>query len=183
MSEPPAPVNDRPLIRTDVQFTNPPDSTTDAPAAIVIREANLFYGTKQALYDISMDIAAKHVTAFIGPSGCGKSTLLRCLNRMNDLIDNVRITGTFDVQGSSTRHHRRHRSPPPQAWCFRNQPAARSTKTSSTASDRWDPPQSGADVRASAAQGGRGRGQGPAARAARVGAAQHSASPARSDRA
>ena len=47
------------------------------------------YGDKQALFDISMDIAAKQVTAFIGPSGCGKSTLLRCLNRMNDLIDGV----------------------------------------------------------------------------------------------
>ena len=46
-----------------------------------------------------MDIAARQVTAFIGPSGCGKSTLLRCLNRMNDLIDDVRITGTFNVHG------------------------------------------------------------------------------------
>jgi phosphate transport system ATP-binding protein len=101
MSEPPAPVNDRPLIKTDVQFTKPPERATDAPAAIVIRDVNLFYGTKQALYDISMDIAAKHVTAFIGPSGCGKSTLLRCINRMNDLIDNVRITGIFDVQGQN----------------------------------------------------------------------------------
>ncbi len=70
-----------------------------SPPAIVIRDANLFYGSKQALFDISMDIGAKEVTAFIGPSGCGKSTLLRCLNRMNDLIDNVRITGTFNVHG------------------------------------------------------------------------------------
>ncbi len=46
-----------------------------------------------------MDIGERRVTAFIGPSGCGKSTLLRCLNRMNDLIDNVRITGTFNVHG------------------------------------------------------------------------------------
>jgi len=65
----------------------------------VIRDANLFYGATQALFDISMDIEAKHVTAFIGPSGCGKSTLLRCLNRMNDLIDNVRISGTFNAHG------------------------------------------------------------------------------------
>ena len=52
-----------------------------------------------------MDIQAKQVTAFIGPSGCGKSTLLRCLNRMNDLIDNVRITGTFNVHGQDLYAH------------------------------------------------------------------------------
>ena len=70
-----------------------------APPAIVIRDVNLHYGSAQALFNISMDIGAKEVTAFIGPSGCGKSTLLRCLNRMNDLIDNVRVTGTFHAHG------------------------------------------------------------------------------------
>jgi phosphate transport system ATP-binding protein len=69
--------------------------------AIVIRDANLWYGKNQALYDISMDIPSRHVTALIGPSGCGKSTLLRCLNRMNDLIDNVKITGEFLVNGQN----------------------------------------------------------------------------------
>ena len=54
---------------------------------------SLFYGDSQALMDINMSIAKKQVTAFIGPSGCGKSTLLRCFNRMNDLIDDVSITG------------------------------------------------------------------------------------------
>ncbi len=54
---------------------------------------NLFYGRKQALYNISMPIAKGKVTALIGPSGCGKSTLLRSVNRMNDLIDSVRIEG------------------------------------------------------------------------------------------
>ena len=74
--------------------------TTEAGAtAIVIRDANLWYGQNQALYDITMDIPSGQATAFIGPSGCGKSTLLRCLNRMNDLIDNVRITGDFLVNG------------------------------------------------------------------------------------
>jgi phosphate transport system ATP-binding protein len=87
-----------PLIKTDVNFATRTGETSGVPA-IVIRNANLFYGSAQALHDISMDIEAKHVTAFIGPSGCGKSTLLRCLNRMNDLIDNVRITGTFSVHG------------------------------------------------------------------------------------
>ena len=67
--------------------------------AIAIRNANLWYGDKQALYDITMDIPDRQATAFIGPSGCGKSTLLRCLNRMNDLIDNVRVTGEFLVNG------------------------------------------------------------------------------------
>jgi phosphate transport system ATP-binding protein len=67
--------------------------------AIVIRDTSLWYGTNQALYDITMDIPERQVTAFIGPSGCGKSTLLRCFNRMNDLIDNVRVSGRILVQG------------------------------------------------------------------------------------
>lgn len=60
---------------------------------IKVNGLSLFYGKAQALYDIGLEIPAKQVTAFIGPSGCGKSTLLRCMNRMNDLIDGVRITG------------------------------------------------------------------------------------------
>lgn len=59
------------------------------------KNAKLFYGEKQALKDISMGIEANTVTAFIGPSGCGKSTFLRCFNRMNDLIDNTKIEGTY----------------------------------------------------------------------------------------
>jgi phosphate transport system ATP-binding protein len=58
---------------------------------------NLFYSDKQALKNINMDIPEKRVTAFIGPSGCGKSTLLRCFNRMNDLIDSVRIEGNIKL--------------------------------------------------------------------------------------
>jgi phosphate transport system ATP-binding protein len=72
---------------------------TPGGAAIVIRGGNLWYGQAQALFDIGIDLPEKRVTAFIGPSGCGKSTLLRCLNRMNDLIDNVRVTGQFLVKG------------------------------------------------------------------------------------
>ena len=98
MSESTATMPSGPLIKTDVNFAAQPAVTPGGPA-IVIRDANLFYGAAQALFDISMDIEAKHVTAFIGPSGCGKSTLLRCLNRMNDLIDNVRISGTFNAHG------------------------------------------------------------------------------------
>src|SRR4030043_615734 len=66
---------------------------------ITIKNLNLFYSQKQALSDISIDIFAKRVTAFIGPSGCGKSTFLRVINRMNDLIDNVKITGEVLIDG------------------------------------------------------------------------------------
>ena len=61
------------------------------PAFVEIDRLNFFYGDKQALYDISLGIPEKQVTALIGPSGCGKTTLLRCLNRMNDLVDVARI--------------------------------------------------------------------------------------------
>lgn len=64
-----------------------------AQSKIKVDTLSLHYGQKQALYDISMDVLEKQVTAFIGPSGCGKSTLLRCFNRMNDLVDGVRVTG------------------------------------------------------------------------------------------
>ncbi len=60
---------------------------------IKVENLNLFYGKKQALHGINMEMPKKKVTAFIGPSGCGKSTLLRCINRMNDLVDNVTIEG------------------------------------------------------------------------------------------
>jgi len=60
-----------------------------------IRHLNVFYGTKQVLFDVSLKIPKHHVTAFIGPSGCGKTTLLRCFNRMNDLIDDARVEGTI----------------------------------------------------------------------------------------
>jgi phosphate transport system ATP-binding protein len=60
---------------------------------IRVEKANFFYGTKQALFDITIPIPAGKVTAFIGPSGCGKSTLLRCFNRMNDTIPGTRVEG------------------------------------------------------------------------------------------
>ncbi|MDP3010536.1 MAG: phosphate ABC transporter ATP-binding protein PstB [Methylococcales bacterium] len=58
-----------------------------------VENLNLFYGKKQALHNVSMEMYRKKVTAYIGPSGCGKSTLLRCINRMNDLVDHVTIEG------------------------------------------------------------------------------------------
>ncbi|CAG0966893.1 partial Phosphate import ATP-binding protein PstB 3, partial [Gammaproteobacteria bacterium] len=60
---------------------------------ISVENLNLFYGSKQALHNVSMQMPRKKVTAYIGPSGCGKSTLLRCINRMNDLVDGVTIQG------------------------------------------------------------------------------------------
>ena len=66
---------------------------------IQVREMNLKYGAKQALFNVNLDIPARKATAFIGPSGCGKTTLLRCFNRLNDLIDHVTITGTIRIHG------------------------------------------------------------------------------------
>jgi phosphate transport system ATP-binding protein len=67
---------------------------------VEIERVNLWYGAKQALRDITMAVAKHRITAYIGPSGCGKTTLLRCLNRMNDLVDGVRITGHIRVGGT-----------------------------------------------------------------------------------
>ena len=66
---------------------------------IQVRDVNLKYGAKQALFNVNLDIPGKKATAFIGPSGCGKTTLLRCLNRLNDLIDTVTITGSIRIGG------------------------------------------------------------------------------------
>lgn len=66
---------------------------------IKVEDLNLFYGNKQALHNVSMEMPRKKVTAYIGPSGCGKSTLLRCINRMNDLVDGVRIDGKILLNG------------------------------------------------------------------------------------
>ncbi len=68
-------------------------------AALDIKDFNLWYGEKQALFDNNLEIQKGQVTALIGPSGCGKSTLLRCLNRMNDLVDDLRIEGQITVDG------------------------------------------------------------------------------------
>jgi phosphate transport system ATP-binding protein len=79
-----------------------PEPNTNSPgsgALIQIEALSLYYGASQALNNIALTLGEKVVTAFIGPSGCGKSTLLRCLNRMNDLIDNVRIEGGVKIGG------------------------------------------------------------------------------------
>ena len=82
----------------------PPPAAAEAPSQRIIlsvRDFNFFYGPKQALQDIHLDIPEKRVTAFIGPSGCGKTTLLRNFNRMNELIDGVRHTGDITLAGRS----------------------------------------------------------------------------------
>ena len=73
----------------------------DETIAIDVPGLSLFYGQKQALYDVNMSIPKQRVTAFIGPSGCGKSTLLRCFNRMNDLVDGCRIEGAINLDGQN----------------------------------------------------------------------------------
>lgn len=76
-----------------------PVDTSKHPAIIEVENLHLHYGQSHALKDISLTMRKNQVTAFIGPSGCGKSTLLRCLNRMNDLIDSVRIEGSIKLDG------------------------------------------------------------------------------------
>ena len=66
-----------------------------------VNNLNLYYGEKQALKNVNIDINSRQVIAFIGPSGCGKSTFLRCFNRMNDLIDNVKIEGDIQFDGKN----------------------------------------------------------------------------------
>ncbi len=66
-------------------------------AKVRARDVNVFYGDKQALKNVSVDIPARAVTAFIGPSGCGKSTFLRCMNRMNDTISGARVSGQITI--------------------------------------------------------------------------------------
>src|SRR3546814_422150 len=70
-----------------------------APIKMAARDVSVFYGAKQALNQVSIDVDMDNVTAFIGPSGCGKSTFLRTLNRMNDTIPSARVEGTITLDG------------------------------------------------------------------------------------
>ena len=76
-------------------------SLDEESIALEVSDLNLYYGEKQALKEINVGIPRQRVTAFIGPSGCGKSTLLRCFNRMNDLVDGVRIEGQIALDGEN----------------------------------------------------------------------------------
>src|SRR3546814_6036963 len=74
--------------------------TSTAPEIkMTARNVNVFYGDKQAIKDVSIDVDRDHVTAFIGPSGCGKSTFLRTLNRMNDTVESARFEGRITLDG------------------------------------------------------------------------------------
>jgi phosphate transport system ATP-binding protein len=90
---------DRSAIAVDPDVFSDRENVATNPIKITTRNLNLFYGTKQALRDITLDLTERQVTAFIGPSGCGKSTYLRTLNRMNDLIPGVKINGEVHIDG------------------------------------------------------------------------------------
>ncbi len=77
-----------------------PDTLHGVRPKIVAKSVSVHYAEKQALFDVSVEIPEKAVTAFIGPSGCGKSTFLRCINRMNDTISSARVTGRIEIDGT-----------------------------------------------------------------------------------
>lgn len=87
--------------KIDPSLLSASPGSDDAEACMNVHNLNLFYGESQALTDISFQMKKNRVTAFIGPSGCGKSTLLRCFNRMNDLVDSVRVEGEIMLDGKN----------------------------------------------------------------------------------
>lgn len=98
-----SPVNEGEWMESDVSAMGTDDAVRPEikDALFQIDSLSFWYGESQALHDISMDIPSRQITAYIGPSGCGKSTLLRCFNRLNDLIDEVRIEGDIRFEGAS----------------------------------------------------------------------------------
>jgi len=108
--------SDQDLSDSDVVLTRPPatssakvrtrDELAAARAKISVSDLSFFYGVNQALFDVSLTVPEHCVTALIGPSGCGKSTFLRCLNRMNDMIESSRMTGTVLLDGEDIYHSR-----------------------------------------------------------------------------
>ena len=89
-----------PAVRTDKDASTPMTTESGNPI-IKVDNVDFYYGEKRALQSINIDVAKKKATAFIGPSGCGKTTLLRCLNRMNDLVLNTRVTGEIKFDGKN----------------------------------------------------------------------------------
>jgi phosphate transport system ATP-binding protein len=81
------------------QARAPVGAVLSANTKIAARDISVFYGDKQALFDVSIDIPDRCVTALIGPSGCGKTTFLRCINRMNDTIEGARVSGVLEIEG------------------------------------------------------------------------------------
>jgi phosphate transport system ATP-binding protein len=89
------------ISRGEAFPTRTHDAVGSEDPVVEVRDFKLWYGAKQALFDVTMRIPRGKVTALIGPSGCGKSTLLRCVNRMNDLIDSVRVSGDMLLNGDA----------------------------------------------------------------------------------
>src|SRR5512145_2619384 len=92
------------MLAGTVKMTQLPDQASaamsdalDRPVRVKTQGVTVHYGAKQALFDVSIDVPDRAVTAFIGPSGCGKSTFLRCINRMNDTIPIARVTGEITI--------------------------------------------------------------------------------------
>ena len=100
-----AKVEARPVVRIQAPaLPEPKEGASPDPAhelKMAARNIDLWYGEKQALFDVSLDIYDRSVTALIGPSGCGKSTFLRCLDRMNDVIEGCRMTGEITLDGEN----------------------------------------------------------------------------------
>ena len=104
MSEMPAPTMTEPTVDPSVLAATPVDAPgTPRPvdAVFTVEQLAFFYGSNQALRDVSLSIGRHEITALIGPSGCGKTTFIRCLNRLNDLIPGTRVEGRIDFNGSS----------------------------------------------------------------------------------
>lgn len=85
---------------TVTESSDPQATQSSAPEVVFhTQDLNVYYGAFRAVRDVSFDVRKHRITALIGPSGCGKSTVLRCFNRMNDLIENARVTGTLSYHG------------------------------------------------------------------------------------
>ena len=126
----------------------------------VDRNVDVFYGDKQAIKNVTLDIGRNEVIALIGPSGCGKSTFLRCLNRMNDTIEGCRVTGgsTLDGKDIYDRTWTWCSCAPGSAWCFRNRIRFRNRSTTTSPTAR------ASTVWRRTGRAGRDRGDQPAAR-------------------
>ncbi len=87
------------LNAQDDHVQSPDTRSTSHAVKLALRQVNFFYGDRQTLFNIDVEMMKHQVTSFIGPSGCGKSTLLRCLNRLNDLIEGARVEGAMLLDG------------------------------------------------------------------------------------
>jgi phosphate transport system ATP-binding protein len=104
IAEPPSVRAGRALVSALEGRREPPAADRPGPCKVVVKDLNFYYGTNRALENISIDIPANLVTAFIGPSGCGKSTFLRTLNRMNDIVQGTRVEGQVLIDGEDIYH-------------------------------------------------------------------------------